>query len=169
MNNDWITEAAKEADKSRGYVILEKPDSRKYLDDMLIKRFWPDIRKYLKGTGYGYSPEKEPETEFKLRYELTRSLTFMLLNAGELFYRGTLCCFLSGYMLQSEFFRDLTDDNEPEVLFEILDNSHFSANPPSMSISKDMPGGYFQISFDVGSGTGWGLSTQEMICEKIKE
>ncbi len=169
MKNGWITEAAAGADKSRGYVILEKPDCRKYLDDMLIKRFWPEIRKYLKETGYGYSPEKEPETKFKLSYDLRRTLTFMLLNGGELFYRGTLCCSLSGYMLRSEFFLDLTEDNEPEVLFEILGNSRFRGNPPSMIISKNMPAGFFQILFDVGAGKGWGLTTEAMVCEKIKE
>lgn len=38
MKKNWLTGEAKKADTSRDYVFLENPATRKYLDDLLLKR-----------------------------------------------------------------------------------------------------------------------------------
>jgi hypothetical protein len=89
MSGNWMLKASKEADSKRDVVILEKPDVKKKLDELLLKGFWPIIRECLKDTGYVYSPEKNPETAFELSHELERSLSFMLFDIG-LFFRGKI-------------------------------------------------------------------------------
>ena len=68
MEDNWIIDESKKADKSKGYIILENPETKSYLDDLLINRFWPVIRLKLNETNYIFSPQEKPKTEFKLSY-----------------------------------------------------------------------------------------------------
>jgi len=80
MDYKWLIKEAKKTEDDKDVVILEKPDIKKELDDMLIKKYWPVIERSLKDTGYIYSPNGKPKTEFEFSHELTRSLTFMLFD-----------------------------------------------------------------------------------------
>ncbi len=56
MENNWIINEANKADKSNGFLILENPEQKQYLDDILINKYWPFIRTRLKETYYNYNP-----------------------------------------------------------------------------------------------------------------
>ncbi|MDP3012140.1 MAG: hypothetical protein Q8N27_05420 [Candidatus Hydromicrobium sp.] len=47
MKGNWIVQEAKKIDKSKDLVILENPDTKNYLDDILINRFWPVIQFHI--------------------------------------------------------------------------------------------------------------------------
>ncbi|MBI5192363.1 MAG: hypothetical protein HZA08_02845 [Nitrospirae bacterium] len=98
MEQNWIIKAAKKANTPSDLVILEKPDVKKYLDGLLLKRFWPVIHNSLEASDYAYLPEGIPETELEHNVNLSRSLTFMLLDKRFLFFRGKLSCSTDGWM-----------------------------------------------------------------------
>jgi len=168
MVRDWASHECKKADKSKGVVILEDPEKKYYLDDLLINRFWPIIRLKLKNTNYIYEPEKNPETTLELGYELTRSLTFMLFDEGGVFFKGKLGCSISGWMLESNLFLGLSRENNPQMIFEILGNSRFRGLPPKLEIDKDGQE-YFQITFHNGEGAGWAVYDDKKIDERINK
>lgn len=74
MQDNWIVKEAEKIDITKDVVILENPDKKNYLDNILIKRFWPVIKESLENTKYDYSPQDTPETDFELSHELSRSL-----------------------------------------------------------------------------------------------
>jgi hypothetical protein len=168
MKNNWIIAAAKKAAIGKNLVILENPDAKRTLDDLLINRFWPVIKERLRSTKYQYLPEGEPKTELNFKYALERSLTFMLLDGRKAFFRGCLNCSTEAWMIESEFFLGLAKDNDPKVIFEIIGNSRLTGNPPSLSIYKGYPD-YFQITFRSGSGAEWFGSDDEKIKESLKQ
>ncbi len=67
-----------------------------------------------------------------------------------------------------EFFLQLTDMTEPEVIFDIIGDPRFRGFPPTLEIRKDMPYIY-QILFQGGSGAGWAVYDDEIIYRKIDE
>lgn len=168
MIKDWLINECKKADKSKGIVILENPEEKYYLDDLLINRFWPVIRLKLKNTNYNYEPEEDPQINLELSYELERSLTFMLFDKKKAFFRGKLSCSITGYMLESEFFLGLSKENNPLIIFEILGNSRFTGLPPTLEIHKDSQE-YFQITFHHGKGAGWGVYDDKKIDDRISK
>ncbi len=168
MESKWAAGEAKKIENSRDIAILEKPDIKKELDDMLIKKYWPSIEESLKDTGHIYYPEGKSETDFELSHELTRSLTFMLLDYESAIFRGKLCLSSTGWILERELFLQLTDKTDPEVIFDIIGDSRFRGSPPTLEIHKDMPYIY-QILFRSGSGAGWLLHGDETIYRKIDE
>ena len=42
-------EEAEKADLSKDYILLENPEVKEYLDELLLKKFWPFIRSNLEG------------------------------------------------------------------------------------------------------------------------
>jgi len=168
MKNDWIIRAAKKADGSKNLVILENPDTKDYLDGLLIDRFWPVIEKHLRGTNYHYYPEGNPKTDLNLSYTLERSLTFMLLDGQKAFFRGHLNCSIEAWMIESEFFCGLAKDNDPKVIFEIIGNSRLTGNPTSLRIYKGFPD-YFQITFRNGTGASWLGDGRDETEERLKQ
>ncbi|MFQ6092118.1 MAG: hypothetical protein ACE5OR_05465 [bacterium] len=70
---------------TKGYVILENPKMRSYLDDLLLNRFWPVTQRTLQATNYEYAPQKNPETTFTLAPTLQRSLSFILFDGRTVF------------------------------------------------------------------------------------
>jgi len=168
MSDNWVKSEILNADKSRGFLLIENPKSKTYLDDLLLSTYWPKIRLKLEETNYNYSPQKKPETEFILFPTHTRSLTFMLFDGKKLFFRGKLNCSLDSWMLESEFFLGLQKENNHDVIFEILGNSCFYGNPPELRIDK-RDDEYFQITFIAGFGESWGTSSEKDILNNIDE
>lgn len=167
MKENWIIKEARKHDESKDSVILESPKTRKYLDDLLLKRFWPVIRENLDDSMYNYSPQDNPETEFRLSHILSRSLVFMLFDGDRVFFRGKLTCSKDDWMLGNEFFLSLPLDTDPRIVFEILGNSRFCGNPPALSIDKRY--GVYEITLQSGNGAGWGLYGEKHIDDKIRE
>jgi len=168
MQNNWIVKESKKIDIISDVVILENPDRKNYIDNILIKRFWPVIKESLENTEYDYSPDT-PETDFEFSHELTRSLTFMLFYGQRAIFRGKLSCSITGWMLTSEFFLGLAQDTNPLTIFKILEDPCFRGMPPTLMIYKDMPFDYFQITFENGKGAGWGLYDDRYIYNRISE
>jgi hypothetical protein len=168
MGSNWMLKEAEKIKDYKDVAILEKPDIKKELDDMLIKKYWPAIEVSLKDTGYIYSPDGKPKTEFEFSYELTRSLTFMLFDFESAIFRGKLSLSPTGWMLERESFLQLTDKTDPEVIFDIIGDPGFKGFPPTLEIHKDMPYIY-QIHFQDGSGSNWLTHTDEIIHRKINE
>jgi len=166
---NWIAEESIKIDTAKDVAILENPQKKQYIDNLLIKKFWPKIKCCLKATGYGYSPKNSPETDFELSFELTRSLTFMLFEGIRAIFRGKLSCSAAGWMLHSEFFMGLPQDTSPYVVFKILEDNRFRGLPPTLTINKDLPFDYFQITFENGSGAGWGLYDYAYIYSRINQ
>lgn len=169
MKNKWILDEAKKIDEEKDYVILENPDNKSYLDNILIKKYWPVIKKNLKNTLYNYSPNRSPEIDFKLSYELTRNITFMLIDGQRAIFRGGLSCSLSGWMLHSELFLGLSHKTDPSVIFKILGDSKFRGSPPTLGIYEEMPSDYFHIVFQCGNGASWAYYSDDYIYGKIAE
>lgn len=171
MEQNWIIREARKAGKSGDVVILEKPDVKRYLDGLLLKRFWPVIHESLEASGYIYFPDGNPETEIEKHKALTRSLTFMLFDERIAFFRGKLSCSMEGWMLGREFYLSLSQENDPQVIIEMLGNSRFAGNPPTLSIDRalDKKGAdFYEITFRAGSGAGWGYG-EEYVDEQIKK
>ena len=164
---NWIAEESIKIDTTRDVAILENPQKKQYIDNLLIKKFWPKIMCGLKTTGYGYSPKNSPETDFEFSFELTRSLTFMLFDGIRAIFRGKLSCSAAGWVLHSEFFLGFHQNTSPYVVFKILEDKRFRGLPPTLTIYKDMPFDYFHITFENGSGAGWGLYDYDYIYNRI--
>jgi hypothetical protein len=162
---NWLTDALKTADASRDYVILENPVAAKRLDALLTEEYWPVIQKPLMNSGYVYSPA-EPKTEFKRGHELTRAMTFMPFDARSMFFRGVLSCSTDGWMLEREFILSLRREQEPDSVFEILGNSRFRGNPPTLMIDKSSAD-FYQIKLNAGDGAGWGRYGDDDVKKRI--
>ena len=168
MVKNWAVEEARKADLSKGYVILENPKTTEYLDDLLLKEFWPSILDNLEGSGFNYFPVDTPAPEFELKHVLTRSLTFMLLNGNTAFFRGKLNCSMEFWTIESEHFLLLLKETDPQVIFEILGNSRLIGCPPELSIDKS-GSDFYQITFHAGKGESWGMHDKQYIMERIKK
>lgn len=168
MEESWLLAAARNADSSKGFVVLENPETRAYLDALLIKRFWPSILQNLKNSHYQYFPDNEPEIQSSLGHIFQRSITFMLFDERSAFFRGKLNVSLESWTIESEFFLGLARNNDPKLVFEILGDSRFAGNPPTLVVAK-RHGDYFQISFHNGSGAGWVTHSEGEIKIKLNE
>ncbi|OVE79357.1 hypothetical protein BVY01_02815 [bacterium I07] len=169
MTDDWIQSEIIKADKSKGFLILENPETKAYLDKLLLFKYWPKIWSKLKDSGYYYSPDdKKPETDFELSHTHTRSLIFFLLDGISAFFKGKLNCSLDSWMLESTFFLGLEKENQHEVIFEILGNTRFAGCPPELMISKNH-GEYFQITFHSGFGKSWTQNSEKEILNEIDQ
>ncbi|MBI4698406.1 MAG: hypothetical protein HY758_05705 [Nitrospirae bacterium] len=167
MKDNWILTEARKADKSKDSITLENPRIRKYLDDLLLKRFWPVIRENIEGSMHNYYPHKKPVIESEVHRSLSRSLMFMLFDGDRAFFRGKLTCSVDHWMLSNEFFLSLPQETDPQVVFELIGNSRFSGNPPTLSIDKRLD--FYQITLEAGNGAGWGLYEEKYIHGKIAE
>ncbi len=168
MSGNWVVGESKKAGGGEDVLILEKPDVKKNLDGLLLEKFWPVILDCLVDTGYVYSPEENPETDFELSRLLERSLSFMLFENRVLFFRGKIAVSAEAWMLESEFYLGLPKEVQPGVVFEILGNSRFIGMPPVLSIyKKDFD--FYQIKFQHGSGASWGLYGGEYAEDRIRD
>ncbi len=168
MSGNWAVGESKKADRKKDVLILEKPHVKEELDELLLKGLWPAIRDCLENTGYVYSPEENPETDFELSRSLERSLSFMLFENRCLFFRGKIIASVESWMLESEFFLGLPQETLPEVVFEILGNSRFSGMPPELTVYKGNSE-FYQIKFFNGSGASRVLCGREYVEKKIRD
>ncbi|MBU4304988.1 MAG: hypothetical protein KJ893_05125 [Candidatus Omnitrophica bacterium] len=153
--NNWIISEAKKADGTKDLIILENPQVRDYIDNSLLKDFWPVVLSCFETSGYAYSPE--PYIDSELGYELERTLSFMLLDEKRFdlpraIFRGKLKISKTSWMLGREFFLSLPRNNDPQAVFEILGNSRFKGNPPTLTIDKEKEDDFYQIDFSAGDG-----------------
>ena len=169
---NWIISEAKKADKTKDLIILENPQVQNFLDKSLLKDFWPIILSCFEKSGYVYS--LEPTIVSECGYDLERTLIFMLLD-GKRFdlpraiFRGKLKISKTGWMLEREFFLSLPCCNDSRAVFEILGNSRFKGNPPTLIVDKEKEDDFYQIDFSAGDGASWGMYDNNDIKEKIKQ
>ena len=71
-------------------------------------------------------------------------------------------------MLQNETYLFLSSECDPKVVFEILANSRFVGNPPSLSISK-RHGHCYEIKLNAGKGASWGYYDDNRINKEIQK
>lgn len=167
MDKNWIIEEAKKVDRSKDVVTLENPETKAYLDRILLQKFWPTICSCFEGSDYAYS--LEPHLESELSFSLERSITFMLFDGNRAFFRGKLRCSKDAWMIESDFFLPLSADNDPRVLFEILGNSRFRGNPPTLMVNREAEHDYFQIDFHNGWGESWAENSEQKIEDALKK
>lgn len=170
MKKNWVVDEARKADGSRGYVVLEDPDSKKQIEYLLVNRFWPFICSRLRDTGYSFD-KKRPPTEFEINHIHERSLSFMLFDNKNLFFRGNLKLSRESWMVESEFFLSLKEKTDHRVIFELLGNSRLCGMPPELSVHKGETH-YFQIRFRNGqgaggAGAGWVMGNEESVRQRI--
>jgi len=167
IKKDWILKETRKADGSKNAITLENPAVRKYLDNLLLKKFWPVISKYLKASRYNYS--SKPEIESELSGDLERSLFFMLFDGKRAFYKGKLRVSVESWMLENDLFLPLSINTDPQVVFQILGNSRFRGFPPTLTIDKEREDNFYQIDFHSGNGAGWGRYDEDYLEKKIRE
>ena len=135
---NWIVEAAQSVDPRKDRVILENPATVKELDELLIEKYYPPIRRALQDTGYAYSSIDDDAIPIESRWsgpELGRCLTFMLFDElGGAILRGWLTRSRTGYMFGREFFLGLPATTEPSFLFRIMAEEAFAGMMPSLTI-----------------------------------
>ena len=166
MKKTWIIEEAKKADLSKGYVILENPLEKDFIDNILLE-LWDGFKSKLKELEYEFLPADNVEIMMLEFYDYSRYFEFMLLDDDNLFFKGILSCSKEGWMLKFENFISLSIKNDPKVIFEILGNSRFIGNPPTLRINKQYPSDYYQITFDNGYGACWGLKNKKQALNEI--
>jgi len=169
MKANWIVAEAKKADQTADQVVFENQAVKDSLDDLLLKQFWPVIWICLDGSGYDYEPQKNPEMVSEPFFgSLTRSLNFALFDNGKIFFRGKLSCSKKGWMIESEYFLSLVKKTKFEVLQELLGNTRFCGNPPTLIVDKHREDDFYQIHFQAGNGAGWGRMGKDSIDARLK-
>lgn len=139
---NWIVEAAQTADPRKDRVILENPAAIKELDELLIEKFYPPVRRALQETGYPYSSIDDGAIPIRSEPKgsaLERRLTFMLFDElGGAILRGWLSRSRTGFMFGREFFLGLPATTEPSFLFRIMAEEAFSGMMPSLTIEPSV-------------------------------
>jgi hypothetical protein len=169
VNTNWVIEEAKKFDCSKDVAILENPEKKKCLDDILIKRFWPVARESIEDTMYNYWPADKPEIEFEFSYILTRSMAYMLFDGNKAFFRGKLSCSMRHWILNSEFWLGLRQDTDILAITKILQDPLLRGIPPTLTLYEDNFDDYYQIKIENGSGADWGYNDDQYIFSKIKK
>ena len=167
MRKNWVIREAEKVDSKKNTVTLENPDTRDYLDRLLLEKFWPVILSCLNESHYNYSPK--PEIESELSCGLERSLFFMLLDGEKAFFKGKLRLSVESWMLENDFFLSLPISTDPQVVFQILGNSRFRGLPPTLTIDKEREDNFYQIDFHSGNGAGWSLHNEDYLEKKIRK
>ena len=167
MKKDWVLKEAGKIDTNKNTITLENPDIRNYLDNLLLKKFWPIISDCLKASCYRRS--SKPEINSELSDDLERSLSFVLLDGKRAFYKGALRLSTTSWILESDFFLPLPVNTDPLVLFQILGDSKFSGLPPTLTIDKEREDDFYQIDFHSGTGAGWARYHEDYLEEKIRK
>ena len=158
----WIVEAAQSADPGKDRVILENPAAVKELDKLLVRKFYPPIRRALQETGYPYSSIDDDAIPIESRWdgpELGRCLTFMLFDEfARIVMRGSLTRSRAGFMFGREFFLGLPETTEPSFLFRIMAEEAFAGMMPSLTIERSVIHAerdtYYCIKLESGAGFG---------------
>ena len=166
MKTNWIIAEAEKADHSKDYVILQNPLQKDFIDNILLE-LWDGFKGRLDDLEYNSFPVDNVKIMMSESYEFTRYFEFMLFDDDKAFFRGTLSCSKEGWMIKSENFISLSIKNDPKLIFEILGNSRFTGNPPTLMIDKQHQRDYYQITFDHEYGAGWGLKNKKQALKEI--
>ena len=167
--NNWIPDAAKSADGSKGYIFLEDPKERERLDSLLLQDYWPGLKQMLANSGHSYTPEEEvPDpTSDRGRY-LGRTIQYMLYDQVATFHIGSLTVCKDTWMVESTFFLGLPGETDFKYIKEFLGNSRLWNSPPKFTINKASEALPYQIEFTKGFGLGWYGSGKEQVLEALK-
>ena len=159
---NWIMQEAQNADPQKDRVILENPAAVKELDELLIEKYYPQIRRMLQKTGYPFSSIDDGEIPIESRSSgpgFGRCLIFMLFDEFACpILRGSLTRSLDGFMFEREFFLGLPPTTNPAFLFRILAEEDFAGNRPSLTIEQSVIhpewNAYYWITLQSGAGIG---------------
>ena len=166
MKQNWIIKEAKKANLLNDYVILENPLEKDFIDNILLE-LWNGFKEKLENLEYESLPEDNVEIMMIESYEYSRYFQFMLIDEDKVFFIGTLSCSKEGWMIKFKNFISLSKQNDYKVIFEILGNSRFIGNPPTLMINKEYKSDYYQITFDHGYGEGWGTKNKKQALNEI--
>ena len=156
----WIEEEARLADPRKNRVILENPVAVKELDDVLMGRYYPPIKRALRETGYPFSSVDDGRLPLESRsspFGLGRCLTFTLFDDfGRLILRGKVTRSFEGFLFDREFFLGLPRSTEPSFLFRIIADEAFAGMIPPLTVhpSEIDPewNTYYSITLEKGAG-----------------
>lgn len=166
--SNWLSEEISKVDPSQDLIVFENPEIKVFLDDILME-LWEGFRYDLEEAGYN-SVTECPEIKSKpYPSDLTRYFEFMLFDEDCFFFRGTLSCSRDHWMIEFENHIGLSNENDPNVVFELLGNTRFAGSPPEMTVSKRDSGDYFQIVFRNGFGAGWGLKDKNQAIVDVRK
>lgn len=172
MVPDWILNEAAKADGSKGVVVLRDPERDRLLDKTLRELVWPAAKAELEAAGLPYMPKDVPLIEPSNSIEISRQLTFMQFKeCGRLVLaRCVVDLRMTGWMVTSTFFLGLDRDQDTDVLFQIMGNSRFVGYPPMLTVTReeDRLDGFFQLTFNNGTGGGGGLTDPRPILERVR-
>ncbi len=166
MTADWVDNELSKTDRNRDLIILEKPDVRRYLDN-LLHRLWHDICHCIVMSDFDYFPGGNPQIAGEYGQSMRRFLAFWLMDRQRVFFRGKLSSSVEAWTMESEFSLYLTSRNDPHIVFEILGNSRFRANPPHLRINKQSHL-FFRITFRGSVGMPWQGCEEPAVCRKVR-
>jgi hypothetical protein len=166
MAKNWILDVAEKADENSGVIRIENPEKRAQIDVILLK-LWDAIKNHVKGLELKLEPEIEAEIESGDTAVLLRVLSFMLFDDEEPVCRTEIECYTDHWMINNEFFLSLDETADIPIVHEILGNTRFSGNPPSMMIYKNDPENHYQITFNAGWGEDWDMQDFSFVTESI--
>jgi len=167
MEKNWIIEAAESAVEKNGLVRLENPAIKSKLDNAL-QALWPEVKVHAAKTTLKLEPELDADIASGEGNVLMRMLSFMLFCDDEPVCRTEIECYTDHWMINNEFFMSLDDSADIAIVQEILGNTRFSGNPPTLMIYKNDPVNHFQITFNAGWGEDWDMVDTSFIRESIE-
>ena len=117
---NWIIKEAQNADSRKDRIILENPESREELDNLLMEKFYPAIIQALKETDLPYNPINEEDIHIDSVWDgprLGRNLLFFLYDHAHYpVLRGDITVSKTGYMFKRTFSPGLPRETEPDFL-----------------------------------------------------
>lgn len=162
---NWLQQEASKADPSKDIAIIENPETRNHLDEMLTSLFIPKIWDILHATGYSVVPEK-PEISTELSYALERKVRFLLFDYLQYpFLIGDFSVKEDSWMFMRTFSLGLSKHTDSEILLSLIQDERFAGMPPTIHVEEsslypdwDI---HYIVTFKAGSGTSWGSKAIE--------
>jgi len=166
MKNNWILDAASKAIENNGLVRLENPEVKERLDKILLS-IWPRIKNHAEKTMLKLEPPEEADIISAESNALLRTLSFMLFDGEDVVCRTEIECYSDHWMIDNEFYLNLDESADIEIVHELLGNTRFSGNPPTLMIYKNDPVNHFQIMFNAGWGEDWKGEDMSFLLESV--
>jgi hypothetical protein len=166
MKNNWVLESASSAVEINGLVRLENPEIKDRLDKILLS-IWPQIKEHAAKTMLKLEPPEEPDIISGESNNLLRTLSFMLFDGEDPVCRTEIECYSDHWMIDNEFYLNLDESADIEIVHELLGNTRFSGNPPTLMIYKLDPVNHFQLLFNAGWGEDWAEYDVSFLIESI--
>jgi hypothetical protein len=165
VSMNWLQQEASKADPSKDIAIIENPETRNHLDEMLTNIFIPKIWDILDATGYCVEPEK-PAISTELSYALTRKVRFLLFDYLQYpFLIGDFSVKEEGWMFMRTFSLGLSKSTKPEILLSLIQDERFVGMPPTIHVEEPCIhpdwDSYYIVTFEAGSGSSLGSKPLE--------